>query len=57
MGAGKIDLKVLKANGEQEIQINDEKGSVGTVSFKYELKKLAPTPFLIVKNVHCEFLR
>jgi hypothetical protein len=53
MGTGKIDLNALKASGEQSIQLNDDKGSIGTVTFKYELKKLAPTPFLIVKNIHC----
>lgn len=35
MGTGKIDLTALKASGEQQIQINDDKGSIGTVSFKY----------------------
>jgi hypothetical protein len=35
MGTGMIDLKNLKASGEQSIQINDEKGSIGTVTFKY----------------------
>jgi hypothetical protein len=35
MGTGKILLNALNASGEQLIQINDDKGSIGTVYFKY----------------------
>lgn len=58
MGEGKIDVKALKANGDIEIKILEQDGKqTGTVYAKYNLKSLAPVPFLIIKSAKCDFYK
>lgn len=59
IGAGKIEVKGLRFPGGQiEVPILTDSGeSVGTVSGKYTIRNLNPTPLLLIKNVRCNFVK
>ena len=59
MGAGKLEVKGLRfPGGTIEVQIiNDSGENIGSVTGKYTIRNLNPTPLLLIKNIRCTFVK
>ena len=56
MGEGTINLKTLKEKGQIEVTLmGEDNEEIGKVYGDYTVKTLPPAPFLIVKNIVCDF--
>jgi hypothetical protein len=59
MGMGKVEIKGLRfPGGAIDVNILTENGeNIGTVSGKYTIRNLNPTPLLLLKNLRCSFVK
>jgi hypothetical protein len=59
MGMGKVEIKGLRfPGGAIDVNILTENGeNIGTVSGKYTIRNLNPSPLLLLKNLRCSFVK
>ncbi len=59
MGGGKIEVKGLRfPGGNLEVSVVTDSGeNIGTITVKYTIRNLNPTPLLLIKNIRCTFVK